>query len=432
MGTDAESEGGAGASGGGAPAYASTGGAPAVSTEGLEEFNLDSYDDDPNDGGMQIFSVLKEDVDVAKEPDPYLKGDPDSDSDSEDFYEITPEDQVFVAASCEEENCMLEVYVFNEEQGSMYVHHDIMLGAYPLCVEWIGQTQTTQDGCFGAVGLIDHCIQIWDLNDQEGMEPSQSLGDLKKQRGKKKKGSSSSASVATAHDGAILCMHGSPFNRSVLCSGSGDHKLKVWDVAENACIHEYTHHNNKVQCCRWHPTEQAVLLSASFDRHLALLDVRQPNASAMVALPAEAESAFWSRHRPFEALASADNGGVACYDVRKVVNKAPDSEKCLWRLQAHDVACTAVTDAPAKDLLITTGLDGVAKVWKTGAGSEPKLAFAKNLAAGPLFTCQTSVDSPALACFGGKCPVMWDLSSESVLVDAFPDLAAEATRPAAA
>merc|ERR1712039_179326 len=106
---------------------------------------------------------------------------------------------------------------------------------------------------------------------------------------------------------------------------------------------------------------------------------------------------------------------MGCYDVRKVVGKAPDEEKVLWRLHAHDVACTSVADAPCRELMITAGLDGTAKVWKVATGGGPSLTFSKNLQAGPIFACQTSADSPALACFGGKCPVMWDLASEQLL-----------------
>lgn len=194
--------------------------------------------------------------------------------------------------------------------------------------------------------------------------------------------------------------------------------MKVWDVADGSCVHNYSHHSDKVQCVRWHPTEQAVLLSAAFDRRLGLLDVRQPGQAAMATLPAEAESAIWSRHNPFHCYASVDNGGVCCYDVRKVAAKAPQDQQIIWTLMAHDVACTTVQDAPAPNLLVTSGLDGHAKVWNC-AGSGPQMILSKNLQAGPIFTCQSNPDMPGLLCFGGKCPVMWDLSSEQLLLDVF-------------
>lgn len=401
-------------------ASASSEGAAGTSTSiaGLEEFDMDKYDDDSDDGGLQFFSVLRADGELAREKDPYLQGNPDSDSDSEESCAIRQDDNVFIATSCEEDNCVLELYVFDEDEASMYVNHDIMLGAYPLCVDWFS-TASVGEGNFAAVGSIDHSIHIWNLDLLDPLEPSQTLGapsrKEKRVKGKRRK---PPARGPTAHDGPVLCLHGSMFNRSVLASGSGDHTLKVWDVSGNTCVHTYSHHTDKVQCVKWHPSEQAVMLSAAFDRHLALLDVRQPGQAAMAELPAEAENAIWSRHKPFECLVSVDNGGVACYDVRKVASKAPADERVLWSLQAHDVACTAVQDVPAANVLVTAGLDGNAKVWNCGS-SMPTMVLCKNLQAGPLFTCHSQPESPALVCFGGRCPVMWDLSSEQLLVDVF-------------
>lgn len=382
---------------------------------------MDKYDEEEEDGGLQFFTVLKNDGELAMEKDPYMTGDPDSESDFEDGLEIKPEDQVFVAVSCEEEACNLELYVFDEEDASMYVHHDILLTAYPLCVEWLSAAASVGEGSFAAIGLIDHTVQIWDLDDMDpNIEPCLTLGPKKKAakgKAKKKRGLGSSAGHK-AHDGPVLCLHSSVFNRSVLASGSGDETVKVWDVSSNACVHAYSHHNNKVQCVRWHPSEQAVMLSAAFDRRLALLDVRQPGQVAWAPLLAEAEQAIWSRHRPFECLASVDNGFVSCYDVRKVANKAGEDKMIVWAMQAHDVACTCLQDAPAPNCLVTGALDGHAKVWNC-SGGKPQMIFEKNLQAGPLFACQSSAEAPALCCFGGKCPVMWDLTSEQVLTDAF-------------
>jgi periodic tryptophan protein 1 len=395
----------------------------AMNTEGLEEFGLENYDeDDENDGGMQFFSVLKQDGELARQKDEFLTGDPNSDSDSDDYHEIRPEDMLFCAVSCEEETCTLEMYVYDDDEANMYVHHDIMLDAYPLCVDWLPKISGEDAGSFAAIGLIDHQIQIWDLDRLDPLAPIQSLGAAKKDpksKLKKKKGKEAKAKGGTtAHEGPVLALHGSVFNRSVLASGSGDETVKIWDVAENNCVHTYTHHSNKVQCVKWHPTEQAVLLSASFDRRLALLDVRQPGQACTVELPAEAESAIWSRHNPFECFASVDNGGVVCYDVRKVASKAADPEKVVWQLMAHDVACTSVQDVPVPNLLVTSSLDGHAKIWNIDGG-KPSLAMAKNLQAGPLFACQSNPEAPALVTFGGNVPVVWDLASEDLLGSLF-------------
>jgi periodic tryptophan protein 1 len=42
-----------------------------------------------------------------------------------------------VAATAESDHSNLEVYIYEHEKGNMYVHHEVILGAYPLCLEWI-------------------------------------------------------------------------------------------------------------------------------------------------------------------------------------------------------------------------------------------------------------------------------------------------------
>jgi len=31
----------------------------------------------------------------------------------------------------------LEIYIYEEELNNLYVHHDVMLSAFPLCMEWL-------------------------------------------------------------------------------------------------------------------------------------------------------------------------------------------------------------------------------------------------------------------------------------------------------
>merc|ERR1712083_1208999 len=97
-------------------------------------------------------------------------------------------------------------------------------------------------------------------------------------------------------------------------------------------------------------------------------------------------------------------------DVRKVAGKASDAEKVVWHLQ--------VQDAPVPELLVTSSLDGHAKVWST-AGDRPKMVTSKDLKAGPLFACQSNPEATALFSFGGNVPVVWDLTSEDLLSGVF-------------
>jgi periodic tryptophan protein 1 len=44
---------------------------------------------------------------------------------------------MIVAARTEDDVSHLEVYVFEENEDNLYVHHDVMLPSFPLCVEWL-------------------------------------------------------------------------------------------------------------------------------------------------------------------------------------------------------------------------------------------------------------------------------------------------------
>jgi periodic tryptophan protein 1 len=44
---------------------------------------------------------------------------------------------MLAAVKTEDDISHLEVYIFEENDDNLYVHHDVMLPAFPLCVEWL-------------------------------------------------------------------------------------------------------------------------------------------------------------------------------------------------------------------------------------------------------------------------------------------------------
>ena len=61
----------------------------------------------------------------------------DEDSSDEDDYELRSTDAVLLAAKSQEDYSSLEVHVYNHEDGNFFVHHDIAMPTFPLCVEWL-------------------------------------------------------------------------------------------------------------------------------------------------------------------------------------------------------------------------------------------------------------------------------------------------------
>ena len=90
----------------------------------------------------------------------------------------------------------LDVHVYDEESGNFYLHHDILLGAYPLALAWLDCVPQTVDstnghrkfyfdwfhylavGSFVAVGTFHPEIEIWNTNVVDALEPDCVLGGL--------------------------------------------------------------------------------------------------------------------------------------------------------------------------------------------------------------------------------------------------------------
>lgn len=60
----------------------------------------------------------------------------DSDQENED-YTIRKTDSLIVTATAEADHSNLEVYLYDHKTSDLYVHHEVILGAYPLCLEWM-------------------------------------------------------------------------------------------------------------------------------------------------------------------------------------------------------------------------------------------------------------------------------------------------------
>jgi periodic tryptophan protein 1 len=133
---------------------------------------------------------------TSNREDPYITLRDEEDEDQEDLM-IQATDNLLLAAKTEDDISHLEVYLYDESEendGNMYVHHDIMLPAFPLCLEWldfrVGRKSAVEGpGNYVAVGTFDPEIEIWDLDTIDNMYPDAVLGaqdKTKKKKGAKK------------------------------------------------------------------------------------------------------------------------------------------------------------------------------------------------------------------------------------------------------
>eukprot|EP01116_Phalansterium_solitarium_P006581 TRINITY_DN1890_c0_g1_i1.p1 TRINITY_DN1890_c0_g1~~TRINITY_DN1890_c0_g1_i1.p1 ORF type:complete len:510 (-),score=166.20 TRINITY_DN1890_c0_g1_i1:318-1847(-) len=378
--------------------------------------------------------------------DPYITlkdDDADAESDSDiDDYTIRPSDALLVAVHTEDELSHLDVYVYEQQEANLYVHHDLLLPAFPLCLSWLDFHPSLPAGTPGnlvAVGTFLPGIELWDLDVVDTPEPLLVLGGINEQVGqpsapdgkkkKKKKGKRSNARPVYregSHTDAVLGVSWNALNRSVLASGSADGTVKVWQLPGGECVHTFSHHSSKVQAVQWHPAEAPVLLTGSFERQrsVALLDVRYPQSPLAWSLSADIEALQWNPHAPHQFVASSEDGQVTCFDVR-APTKPP-----VWQIEAHTKAVSAVAiNAVVPELMATCSADKSWKLWDL-AQDQPKLIYSKKEQAALYAASFFHGSSPLLLAVGGQGPdgATENASEERLSVHDLSSLSAVAKR----
>ncbi|CAL9111710.1 unnamed protein product [Musa acuminata var. zebrina] len=372
--------------------------------DGLRELDMDHYDDE--DDGIELFSTGLGDIYYqSNEMDPYLQNKDDDDDDEEiEDMTIKPTDAVIVCARNEDEVSHLEVWIFEESEdgdSNMYVHHDIILPAFPLCTAWLDCNLKSGDkGNFIAVGSMEPAIEIWDLDLIDEVQPFLVLGGVSK---KKKKGKKTSVKYKKgSHRDSVLGLAWNKEVRNVLASASADKTVKIWDVVSGKCAVTVEHHRDKVQAVAWNHHSPEVLLSGSFDQSVVMMDMRSSNqVSNEWCVTADVESLAWDPHSEHSFVVSLENGTVQGFDVR-ASSDTDSSSKPSFTLHAHDKAVSSVSYNPAAPNFLATGsTDKTVKLWDL-SNNQPSCVASQNPKAGAIFSIAFSDDSPFLLAIGGS------------------------------
>ncbi|CAL8460646.1 g176 [Coccomyxa elongata] len=394
----------------------------------MADLDMEHYDDEDEEvpglfgtgkhPGMAYYSRAEDDPYLAKEV-----------SDSEDDeLTLSKTDFLILAARNEDDVSHLEVWVYEDMdetgESNIFVHHDIILPAFPLSVAWMdcNISDTSATANLAAVGSISPGIEIWDLDVLDAVEPLATLGgevsaastadadapELTEKKRKRKKLKKKGVNVKEgSHQDAVLGLSWNRDYRNVLASASADKTVKVWDVATQSCQHTLCHHKGKVQAVAWNPADAPVLLSGAFDKVAALADVRVPDGQPLTwQVSADVEALTWSPHAPTTFLVSSEDGLVCGYDARAGAGSEP-----LFRLAAHDTATCALSFNPAApNLLATASTDNMVKLWDV-TQNKPSLVAAQDLKVGACFTAAFSRDAPWLLAAAGAAGTVavWDV-----------------------
>ncbi|XP_054716025.1 periodic tryptophan protein 1 homolog isoform X2 [Uloborus diversus] len=312
------------------------------------KYGLDTYDDDESDE-KPFFNISDVVTHVDNKDDEYMTDSEweDEVEEKEDFI-IKDTDNLLAVGHIEDESSVLEIYVYNKNEDAFYVHHDIVLPAYPIALEWLNfHASDEKPGNYLAVGDMTPVIKIWDLDVVDILEPEYELGKQKKKKLKGKLG----------HTDAVLSLSWNKHVRNLLASGSADNSIILWDLTEAKLMNKLKFHPNKVQALQWHPHESPFLLSGCTDGYLKLYDCRDSETVAKSwKIDGEVERVAWNLFDSFKFFCSNDKGFVHCMDMR--------CEKEDYNFAAHENAVTGLDMSTLNpDILITASMDESLKIW---------------------------------------------------------------------
>jgi periodic tryptophan protein 1 len=366
------------------------------------------------------------------EQDPYLVMPEDGeDGDEREDLQILPTDNLLLAAKVEDEVAHLEVYVYEDEEDNLYVHHDIMLPSIPLCLEWldipVGKgSENRSTGNFVAVGTMGPEIEIWDLDIVDCMFPNAILGqgaDEGRTEWKVKKKKKSKKVNDDYHVDSVLALAANRQHRNLLASASADQTVKLWDLNTTKCAQSYIKHSDKICSLDWHTKETTILLSGSYDKTVVAADMRAPGAKAAKwRVDSDVETVRWDSHDPNFFYVTTDSGMVYRHDVRNAP-VSPEATKALWTLQAHDSSVSSFDINPNIPGFIATGsTDKQVKLWNI-QDNRPSMVVSRKLGVGKVFSATFAPDHEVtfrLAVAGSKGIVqIWDTSTNAAVRRAF-------------
>lgn len=317
---------------------------------GNDEFNFDEYDKEQAEPALKMTDVVEvtEDDQIA---------DSDTGSDFEDEL-IKPTDNLVLVGRVEADCSTLEVFIYNEEENSLYVHHDFCLPFHLLCIEPFSYDPGSQKpGNLCAVGGMEPIIHIYDLDIHQPLEPIMELGS----KANKKKGIQK-----CGHKKAVLDLAWNSNFQHIMASASVDQTVILWDL-ENATpstiLKDFA---EKVQSLEFNASEAEYLLTGSSDNTVKLFDCRQSDSDSSNykkwILGGEVEKVKWNPKEKYHFVAGTNDGKIYYFDSR--------TTEPLWVIEAHEKEVTDFGfNANAPNMLVSTSVDQLVKIWNFDTAS---------------------------------------------------------------
>ncbi|XP_015434638.1 PREDICTED: periodic tryptophan protein 1 homolog [Dufourea novaeangliae] len=347
----------------------------------IDEYDFDKYDEESGDIHCNISNIATFGKDGK---DPLITGN-DDDSEKEDDG-IKSDDNLVLIGHVEGDASILEIFVYNEAEGSFYCHHDILLPSFPLCIEWLNfDPADSKPSNLCAIGNMTPIIEVWDLDLIDCLEPAYKLG---------RKPSKKKNFKRIGHKDAVLDLAWNQNFTHVLASGSVDQTVLLWDLENGTPVNKIDSFNEKIQSLKWHPTETHQLLTGCADKMVRLFDCRDQSVMKSWETSGEVEKVLWNQFDPNYCLAGIDNGYMQYFDIRQ--------DEPIWNVEAHTKEVTGLTlSSSCPGLLVTSANDGVIKVWDVINHAEPCSIWEKKTNLGALLCLASNPNDPLVFSAGG-------------------------------
>lgn len=351
---------------------------PAVAAGG-DEFKFEDYDQEDDSARINLgdVAIIDQNEQLAD----------DVDSEEEDEI-IKPTDNLIIVGHVSDDSASLEVWLFNEDEESLFVHHDFFLPSFPLCIEWLNHDPGSEtDGNMVAIGSMDPVITIWDLDIQDSMEPAIKLGSKKKSKEK------------FGHTDAVLDLSWNQNFPHILASGSADKSVILWDLDEGVPHTTIKSFSDIVQTIQFHPVDSQSLLTGSACGTVKLFDCRATDSidTSFVEwkLSGQVEKVLFNPISSNYFVTGGSDGKMYYCDVRK-------PGEFLWTTEGHEDEISGVCfNSTVPNMLNTTGADGILKIWKF-SDTEVRSIYSQDMGLGRIQCMQQSPDDPFTLAMGGE------------------------------
>ena len=368
-----------------------------IFSEDLKNYYMKEDNEENNNNEDMDVDEKGEKNEIKNLPDHF---DDISDEEQEDFT-IHPNDSLIVCGTAQDDFSNLEIYIYNENDLDLYVHHDIALSSFPLSLEWI-PFKNNKKCNYALVGSFTPGIEIWNLDIMDAIEPEIILGLNTESKNKLQK----NISEELYHTDAVMSICLNNANSNYVASSGADKKVLIWDLnASPSCASTcYKEHNDKVQSVKWNKIEENLLVTGSFDKSIKIFDTRVNKSVFTYKINSDIECIDWSELDKYKMLFSFEDGRIQLFDLQQF---AP-----IISFKAHKKEATSVAFSPQqKSLFASCGRDGRIKIFDYNKiekddnnDNMPNLIMEKYIkkSVGELFTVKFAEDCDNTIAAGGS------------------------------